>query len=419
MVPESSQFGSRNTADVLTPVRLRDSPAEVRMSQLNRTLQIALLSLLLWLTLVSPLMSVAMASSPAASADLVVYVREGCPHCAKAKAFLRDLHAEAPALRIELRPVDERPEYATELLERSEAARVWPPGVPAFVIGDTLLVGFDDAGQRAAELRARLLDGAGPAATRAPVSLHAPQAAAAMPEWIDVSTLGLPAFTLALGLLDGFNPCAMWVLLFLLSLLVRLNDRRRMALIAGTFVLVSGLVYYAFMAAWLNLFLLVGFGTPVRVTLAVIALLFATLNLKDGLFGLQGPSLSIPDAAKPGIYARVRALLTPTSLGASLLGVAALAVLVNTVELLCTAGLPAIYTAVLTQQVESSGLRYAYLALYIVGYIADDSLMVALAVSALGSRKLSEQAGRGLKLVSGAVMLLLGLILLLKPDWLL
>lgn len=379
----------------------------------------ALLSLLLlWLPLVSPLMSAAVASSPTASADLVVYVREGCPHCAKAKEFLRDLQTEAPALRIELRPVDERPEYATELLERSEAAGVWPPGVPAFVIGDTLLVGFDDAGLRAAELRARLLDRATLADMTAPTSMPTPPAAL-MPEWLDVSTLGLPAFTLALGLLDGFNPCAMWVLLFLLSLLVRLNDRRRMALIAGTFVLVSGLVYYAFMAAWLNLFLLVGFGTPVRVTLAVIALLFATLNLKDGLFGLQGPSLSIPDAAKPGIYARVRALLTPTSLGASLLGVAALAVLVNTVELLCTAGLPAIYTAVLTQQVESSGLRYAYLALYIVGYIADDSLMVTLAVSALGSSKLSEQAGRGLKLVSGAVMLLLGLTLLLKPDWLL
>lgn len=187
----------------------------------------------------------------------------------------------------------------------------------------------------------------------------------------------------------------------------------------GTFVLVSGLIYYAFMAAWLNLFLLVGFGTTVRVTLALIALLFAALNLKDGLFGLQGPSLSIPDAAKPGIYARVRALLTPSRLGASLLGVAALAILVNTVELLCTAGLPAIYTAVLTQQVESDGLRYVYLALYIAGYIADDSLMVALAVSALGSRRLSERTGRGLKLVSGAVMLALGLVLLLKPEWLL
>jgi glutaredoxin len=382
---------------------------------------LTLLGLLLWLSLASPLIAAPALSRETAPPELVVYVREGCPHCASAKRFLDALQDEAPGLRVELRPV-ETPEYAQELFERSRAAGVWPPGVPAFVVGGTLLVGFDDEGRRAAELRERLLGQATPPLAAGPESPPARPADAApplLPDWLDVSRVGLPAFTLALGLLDGFNPCAMWVLLFLLSLLVRLNDRRRMALIAGTFVLVSGLIYYAFMAAWLNLFLLVGFGTTVRVTLALIALLFAALNLKDGLFGLQGPSLSIPDAAKPGIYARVRALLTPTRLGASLLGLAALAILVNTVELLCTAGLPAIYTAVLTQQVESDGLRYVYLALYIAGYIADDSLMVALAVSALGSRRLSERTGRGLKLVSGAVMLALGLVLLLKPEWLL
>lgn len=382
---------------------------------------LTLLGLLLWLSLASPLIAAPAASPESATPELVVYVREGCPHCASAKRFLDALQAEAPGLRIELRPV-ETPAYAHELIERSQAAGVWPPGVPTFVIGDTLLVGFDDEGQRAAQLREQLLGKATPPSAAAPASSPAPPADAApalLPDWLDVSTVGLPAFTLALGLLDGFNPCAMWVLLFLLSLLVRLNDRRRMALIAGTFVLVSGLIYYAFMAAWLNLFLLVGFGTTVRVTLALIALLFAALNLKDGLFGLQGPSLSIPAVAKPSIYARVRALLTPARLSASLLGVAALAMLVNTVELLCTAGLPAIYTAVLTQQVESVGLRYAYLTLYIAGYIADDSLMVALAVSALGSRRLSERTGRALKLVSGMVMLVLALALMFKPDWLL
>src|SRR5690606_41486190 len=88
---------------------------------------------------------------------------------------------------------------------------------------------------------------------------------------LSASELGLPLFTLALGLLDGFNPCAMWVLLFLLSLLVRLQDRRRMAMVAGTFVLVSVLVYFAFMAAWLNVLLSVGLTAAVRWILGVVA----------------------------------------------------------------------------------------------------------------------------------------------------
>ena len=228
----------------------------------------------------------------------------------------------------------------------------------------------------------------------------------------------LPLFTLALGLLDGFNPCAMWVLLFLLSLLVRLQDRRRMAMVAGTFVLASGAVYYAFMAAWLNVFLFVGMSEALRIGLAALALLIGFINVKDFFAFRRGVSLSIPESAKPGLYARARAILKAESLPASLAAVAVLAVVVNFVELLCTAGLPAIYTAVLTQHALSPLAHYGYLGLYILAYIADDALMVGTAVLALGSGKLDERGGRRLKLLSGAVMLALGLVMLLRPQWL-
>jgi len=116
-----------------------------------------------------------------------------------------------------------------------------------------------------------------------------------------VDDLGLPAFTLLMGLLDGFNPCVMWVLLFLLSLLVRRHDRRRMALIAGTFVLVSCAVYDAFMAAWLDIFLAVGLSTPIRWTLALVALGIGIINIEDWFAWGAGPSLPIPGSAKPGL----------------------------------------------------------------------------------------------------------------------
>lgn len=343
----------------------------------------------------------------AGTTELVVYVREGCPHCANAKAFLADEQARRPGLAVRYRWVDREPAAARDLEALFRAAGAWPPGVPTFVVDGQVLVGYDDAAHTGQQLLALLDEG-----TTAPP-------ASPLPSGWRVETIGLPAFTLAMGLLDGFNPCAMWVLLFLLSMLVHLGDRRRMALIAGTFVLVSGLVYYAFMAAWLNLFLAVGLSGPVRVALAAVALVFAAVNIKDFVAWGRGPSLSIPDAAKPGIYARVRRVLQGRALGASLLGVASLAVLVNFVELLCTAGLPAIYTAVLSQHAVEGFARYGYLALYIVGYLVDDALMVGLAVAALSSRRLSERTGRWLKLASGLVMLGLGAILLLRPDWIL
>jgi hypothetical protein len=210
----------------------------------------------------------------------------------------------------------------------------------------------------------------------------------------------------------------MWVLLFLLSLLVHLHDRKRMALIAGTFVLVSGAVYYAFMAAWLNVFLAIGISTTLRWVLGGMALAIGGVNIKDFFAWEHGFSFSIPASAKPGLYVRMRAVLAADRLMPSLTAVAILAVMVNFIELLCTAGFPAMYTAVLTQQDLSPSAHYAYLGLYILGYVADDSLMVAAAVIALSSRKLTERAGRWLKLLSGTVMLILGVVLILRPEWL-
>jgi hypothetical protein len=339
---------------------------------------------------------------------LEVFVREGCPHCAAAKAFLPTFARERPHLQIVLRQIDQDENARLDLVRHFQHAGIWPPGVPAFVYNQQMLVGFDSAETTGAELAA-MVD-----------QQIAPQenVESKLFGTIDVAKLGLPLFTLALGLLDGFNPCAMWVLLFLLSLLAHLQDRKRMALIAGTFVLASGLVYYAFMAAWLNVFLLVGLSTFLRWMLGGVALLIGALNVKDYLDAGKGFALSIPDSAKPGLYARMRTVLGANSLLPALTGVAALAVAVNFIELLCTAGFPAIYTAVLTQQNLSPSAHYAYLGLYILGYIADDSIMVALAVIALSSKKLSEHAGRRLKLLSGIVMLLLGVIMILRPEWL-
>jgi len=357
---------------------------------------------------------------------LEVFTRDGCPRCEAAARFLATLQAEQPGLRIAYRHVDLDPDALAALQRASAEAGVATPGVPSFRVGRRLVVGFVDQATTGARLRA-LLAGAEPAA--GPAGACAPDAdvpcTTPLPADDRVETrfgtlglreLGLPAFTVALGLLDGFNPCAMWVLLLLLSLLVNLHDRRRMALVASTFVAASGVVYFVFMAAWLNVFLLVGASAAARTVLGAVALGVGALNVKDGIAFGRGPSLSIPAAAKPGIYARIRGVLAAERLGPAVAGVALLAVLANVVELLCTAGFPAIYTAILARQPLSTAGYYGYLALYDVAYVADDALMVTVAVVTLSRRKLGERAGRWLKLVSGVVMVLLGAMLLLAPD---
>ncbi|MFZ2288126.1 MAG: NrdH-redoxin [Halopseudomonas yangmingensis] len=361
-----------------------------------------LMSSLRWLWLLMMLWSLA-----APAAELEVFVRDGCPHCSEVKKQLPQLLAERPWLVVRLTQVDRDPQALQRFLQLSEQAGVWPPGVPAFAFDGRFLVGFDE---RQGLQQLRLLTDSGVP--------HSDSLGVGPLGELSVERLGLPLFTLAVGLLDGFNPCAMWVLLFLLSILVHLRDRLRMALIAGTFVLASGAIYFLFMVAWLNLFLLVGVTFWLQWLLALLALLVGLINLKSFVQPQSAVKLAIPDAAKPGIYARVRGIVQSRSLPLALLGCAVLAVLVNMVELLCTAGLPALYTAILSARELEPLQHYGYLGLYILGYIFDDALMVGAAVWLMSSRKLGEQGGRWLKLLSAVVMLGLGLVMMLRPQWL-
>lgn len=346
--------------------------------------------------------------------DIEAFVRAGCPHCEAAKIFLDELQRERPSLQIAIYDIAENSAARERLASLAAEQALVNVGVPAFLIGRELTIGFRSADTTGAAIRARLdqraRDDGAPLVTEGIKT-----------EWfgeLRVRDLGLPLFTIAVGLLDGFNPCAMWVLLFLLSLLVNLQDRRRMALIAGTFVFVSGLIYFAFMAAWLNMFLLIGLSRAVQIMLGCLALLVGTVNVKDFFALHRGLSLSIPESAKPGLYARVRGILQAKSLAGAMAGIVVLAGLVNIIELLCTAGFPALYTQILTLQQLPLWEYYGYLGLYNLAYILDDGLMVTIAVVTLSRGKLQERAGRWLKLTSGLVMTGLGLVLLLEPGWL-
>ena len=347
---------------------------------------------------------------------LEVFVRAGCPHCEAAKGFLEELRHARPELRILFHDLDRDSDALARLDGLAQAQALPVVGVPAFYLNGELIVGYQDDQTTGARLLAMLdhspaTPAAEPSAACRPAQSdcrvanpRAAEAESIVLPWVgrvSAADLGLPLFTLAIGLLDGFNPCAMWVLLFLLSLLVTLRDRFAMALLAGTFVFVSGLVYFAFMAAWLNLFLLIGLSHTVQAILGLLATGIGVVHVKDFFMFRQGVSFSIPESAKPGLYARIRRIVQAEHRTSAMAGVIVLACLVNFVELLCTSGFPAIYTHVLTAYHLSAWRYYAYLALYNLAYIADDALMVTIAVATLGRRKLEEREGRWLKLISG------------------
>jgi len=370
--------------------------------------------------------------------QMVVYEREGCPHCAAAHEYLEALAKERPGLTVEYYDVVKDAAARQRLEALVKERGLTAVSVPVFVIGPAVIVGFSDAETSGPGLVAALDGaasgvqedsfsscGAGEVATGATAVTEVAAGATAVTEVdlpllgnISASSMGLPLFTMMLGLVDGFNPCAMWVLLFILSMLVNLKDRRKMALVAGTFVVVSGVVYLSFMAAWLGVFQIIGFSRVLQLVLGLFALVVGFVNVKDYFAFKQGLSFSIPESRKPTIYRRSRDILKAESLLAALIGVAILAVMVNLVELLCTAGLPAVYTQVLAAQDLPRWENFLYLVMYILFYMIDDTIMVVIAVVTLSQTRLQEKGGRALKLVSGLVMLALAGLLLFRPEWL-
>ncbi len=357
------------------------------------------------------LLATFLAAGPAYSQDVIIYTKSGCPYCEQAREFLESAEKRHPDFQYEERDITADSNALTAYRELIRQYDIERPAVPLMLVGDQLILGFrsPDTPKKVAELLGWDDEGFSPAGLEPGRSL---------PPWLSLDRLGLPAFTVLLGLLDGFNPCAMWVLMFLLSMLSHVKSRKRMFLIAGIFVLISGLIYFLFMAAWLNLFLAFRLSVFLRVTIGLLGLTAAGFHLKDFFMNLKGPSLSIPETGKSRIGEGIRSVITARNLPLAIITVSTLAILVNFYELLCTAGLPALYTQILVNQSIEGPRFYAFLLLYNIAYILDDSVMVFSATWALSSQRLKPGTGRALKGLSGLVLLLLSLLLIFKPEWL-
>ena len=339
-----------------------------------------------------------------------------CPHCLTARPQILELVSQHGWIRLHDHELSENPANVERFIELAKSLGEEAQAVPTLIYCGQMEVGWEGRPTAANAFLSRLESCRQHGANSATPPLATPSLNIPLIGEIDAARLSLPLLTVLLAGLDAFNPCAFFVLLFLLSLLVHQQNRQRMLIIGGVFVAFSGLMYFAFMAAWLNLFLLIGSLPWVTAAAGLVALLMAAVNLKDYLFFHQGITLSIPEGGKADIFQRARRILNAGNLPAMLATTILLAIAANFYELLCTAGFPMVFTRLLTLQESSTTQHYLYLALYNVIYVLPLLLIVLAFVRSMGARKLSEREGRLLKLLSGLMMFGLGLLLLLAPE---
>ncbi len=363
------------------------------------------------------LLCAALASPARAEVHVYAFVADGCPHCEKALAFLSRQAAIDPELRVHALEITRSAENRRRFAEQARRLRFDPAFTPTVVIGERVVVGFRDEATTGREYLAAIQ-----AARRGPDAA----APASAPERIRLPLLGevslrglsLPALTILLAAIDGFNPCAMWTLVFLIGLLLGMQDRARMWALGAAFIAGSAAVYFLFMAAWLNLLLFLGTVAWVRAAIALVAIGGGLYYLREYVRNPEAACKVTAPEGRQRVFRRLKALASERSFLLALGGILVLAFAVNLVEAVCSAGIPAVYAQVLAANALPTWQYYAYIALYIAVFMLDDLVVFVAAMKTLEFTGLGSRYVRASSLVGGVVLLALGAVLLVRPEWL-
>jgi len=382
--------------------------------------------------------SVLAQASPAV--NVYFFWGDGCPHCAKEEIFLEILEEKYSKIKVYDFEVWKSAPNRNLLAEVGKKLNTEVSGVPFTVVGNQYFVGYFNDQTTGKEIENAALD----CLANQCSDIVAPLAGITPPEnieksqnnsqssipqnirekiinlpflgEIDAMNFSLPILTIIMGALDGFNPCAMWTLLFLISLLLGMNDRKKMWILGTTFIVASASVYFVFMAAWLNLILFIGVVFWVRILIGLVALAGGGYNLKE-YFTTPEAVCKVTDTDKrQKFFERLKNIAHHPSFLLAFGGIILLAFAVNLVELICSAGLPAVYTQILALNDLTKLQYYFYILFYIFIFMLDDLLVFFAAMITLRMTGITTKYSHWSHLIGGVLMIIIGLLLIFKPE---
>lgn len=236
---------------------------------------------------------------------------------------------------------------------------------------------------------------------------------------INAKKVSLPILAVVLGFVDGFNPCAMWILIFLITMLFNMKDRKKMWILGLTFILTSGIVYLMFMLAWLNLATFISKIAFIRLLIAVIALVVGLINIYKYIDSLKKKDEGcdvVDKKDRKKIMEKIISITHEKKFIIALLGIMVLAASVNIIELMCSIGIPLLFTQILAMNNLSTFSYMIYMFIYIFFFLIDDIVIFVISMVTLKVTGLSTKYTKYSHLVGGIIMLIIGLLLIIKPE---
>jgi len=430
--------------------------------QRSRTIPLLILTLLFLLVL----QTAPVQAEPPAQNKVVIYFfwGDGCPHCATEKPFLEGLTHKYPGVELRSFEVWYVPENQQLFFDMAEKFGFQPSAVPTTFIGAEYWVGYSDTLAEQIEAAVAqcsdtgcpdagegIVPVPGAAATQPPIAATQPPsaptqtpaaatqqpAATAVQEpvtqpktnsqehllkvpligTVDLDKQSLLLSTLLISFVDGFNPCSLWVLSMLMALTLHTGSRRKIIVVGLVFLTVTALIYALFIAGLFSVLSFVSYLGWVQVLIALVALVFGAINIKDYFWYKEGVSFTISEKQKTGIYQKIRRIVTSSdSLVGMVSATVVLAAGVSLVEFSCTAGFPVLWTNILTAQGVDTLTFVLLILLYMLIYQLDELAIFFSVVFTLKASKLEEKHGRILKLIGGVLMLTLAVVMLINPS---
>lgn len=372
---------------------------------------------------------------------LYLFHQESCPHCQKEIEYLEELKEEYSNLDIVTYEISKNEmnynfyiKVANKINDNLDKKQQLSIGsVPFTIIGTDFYVGFEvsqkDSIKKSIDkfLKNDIVDVVSMIKNEEDISNIEfntdPNSKLNIPLLgeINAKTVSLPLISIVIGLVDGFNPCAMWVLLFLIGMLFNMKDKKKMWTLGITFLVASALVYLLIMSAWLKV--AISFNTSVwlRTLIAIVALIAGAINLKSYIKEKKRKTDGcevVDENKRKKIFTSIKKITSQKKFIFSVLGIIALAVSVNLIELACSTGLPLIFTQILAFN-DLSAFEYTiYMLLYILFFLIDDIVIFVVAMLTLNIKGISSKYGKYSHLIGGIIMILIGLLMIFKPEWL-
>ena len=379
--------------------------------------------------------------------NMYLFYGDGCPHCAEEEKFLDKYLKEEKEVKLYKYEIWHSQDNRDLLIKVQDKLNNHENGVPYLVIGEKVLVGYLDgttderikkyvneyknsnnyndniynivAGkEEMIESNKDNKDEVVPTEEKEDIVDEVTLNIFGKTKKLNSKKVSLPVLAITIGFVDGFNPCAMWILIFLITMLINTKDRKKMWILGFTFILTSGIVYLSFMLAWLNLAVFIGKLFFVRLLISIIAFIVGFININKFYQSTKkDDGCDVVDKKnRKKIMNSIMKITEEKKYIISIGGIILLALSVNIIEMMCSVGLPLVFTQILAMNNLSIGSYSLYMFLYILFFLIDDIVVFVIAMTTFKITGISTKYNKYSHLVAGVITLLIGLIMLIKPS---